>query len=1755
MNKRLTFTSILFILFISLFTSFNLFGQTWEYYFNNDVSSFNIDSKGNKWLGTENNGIKKFDGTNWTYYSPATIGGIDSAFRISCIAFDKQGDKWFAAGGALFKFDGTNWKRYQTPLLKYDFVTGLVIDSQGNKWISSYKGVFKFDGINWTRYTTDNGLATNGIYCISIDSVGDIFVGTSVGLSKFDGTIWKNYSKLYANNYIIIVSIAIDSLNNKWITTDDGVYKFDGINFTKYVNTPYPISFNNIMIDKKGRKFVRSNSGWLELEGTTSKIIYYGEGVVSFDPNGDLWVVTSTTIDKLTGADLTRYDYWFSSTSINPINSISIDEQGNKWLVSGYGYLSKFNGKNWTNYVKYNNSNYVQGFLDANNNKFLMTYGDSILKFDGNKFVPLATKKRDQNVNTRFLTIDAQNNLWVGTDIDLSKFDGINWTSYTTATGLPNNNLTCVALDTQGNKWFGTRGGISKYNGTNWINYTTSNGLIKNDVTCITIDSQGNKWIGTSSGVSKFDGTNWTNYTTTDGLINNNVLCISIDILGNKWIGTSGGVSKFDGTNWTNKTKHPDIQNYPYNSYSVNSIANDPKKGTIWFGTTVGLIALDDKPTSTTNDTEKGLIAYYPLDSNATDKSANALNGLDENITYETGIIGRAAKFNGNSRILLSKITKSFSKLSPTALTVSLWAKYAKADLPTTDIATLIRNRTRGYQIMIDKNAINGSAYVYNNIYGFSKSSKSDVWQHIVLTYDYYTLSMYIDGELIDKKDVFGSIGYNLDDGVVLGRDGSANGFYKGLIDEVRIYDRGLSAEEVKTLYSVGSTCVSSDLSILNLEPSINQTRGYTIMEGATVHHYFQIKNSQGNPIIGAQINYSLSSVSGKIFTSPPSTSLGIVDLNINLSGADKNNLSDDLLRAGQSSNVKFESIGCAKTIMRNDFVTFPIVVSKFEGNSLKKGIYLKGNVDVGVCAGCIGEGPFGASALSLSVGKGLGFDLSWSDNNTGGVDWSIETSSSAGVKLSTGEASEAVVKFEGPTTGITMDNKLKFTNLKALTSRDYLVMLYLISKQNIFEGSVAMNVVSLGLRHYLGTKLFTTNFDYSDASSVAFNAGIGGFSINKKSKSNISSPLSFTVGAIDAKFGFEMGTDYKSADKSFDDYVQLFYGFDLTPLKIDLKLTEDTKLDLFDSEFSLARQLRWDYVTVNEALKNGAFTISQQGSATIGSVQTVNGEISVDKEYALGENAIKRLKTAILTEGLKSETAKILTKIGGAINPTGTNLTPSSIKDFGDMETHIASKYDPTWKIDELKITDTRKYTVGTDISLDLPLTEALVLGLKQEIGLSIGAYSQISYPLSEKFYHAGAQDYLKTIEYPTSNKFINVPPDAFTVLWQKIKKAFAEFGPSVWEISKDAVKGYFKSLKNTVVEESISFVNWARSWSPFLRSPKPDNLQVRTVDDFSKLSFIVPASGKAFAINTDIVFSFYYPAGEVKGILPNKDTFAIVSDIFFFTAVFKGDTLKQAPNGNFSINAYIGKDDLDFFGYDQNSTVSLMYKTFDSTIWQNLGPLSRNQNNLNFSSNKTGIYALGKILSHGDLIPPTIKITLPSNVKKGQILTADISDIGTGVDWQTVTVSLNGKNIPFTRTGFTSALKISVDSFPTPFATDSWLIITGRDMAGNLASSVSTISQITATDDIETHKFLLKVFPNPTQDEINIYYSGDNAGKVNFIISDVAGREVMKISEKSSIGVQQEKINISSLHSGIYILNIVQDNKILDSRKLIKL
>ena len=133
------------------------------------------------------------------------------------------------------------------------------------------------------------------------------------------------------------------------------------------------------------------------------------------------------------------------------------------------------------------------------------------------------------------------------------------------------------------------------------------------------------------------------------------------------------------------------------------------------------------------------------------------------------------------------------------ARTLSLWAKVGVSDGSTDVLAQWGNNESdQAFAIYLDHNEFRGSTYGIEN----DLSSGVDVdmhWHHIALTLEQGLMTIYVDGILQNSQEVSANTSGNQ---LILGREvGSLGKPFNGHLDDIKVYNRSLSADEINTLY------------------------------------------------------------------------------------------------------------------------------------------------------------------------------------------------------------------------------------------------------------------------------------------------------------------------------------------------------------------------------------------------------------------------------------------------------------------------------------------------------------------------------------------------------------------------------------------------------------------------------------------------------------------------------------------------------------------------------------------------------------------------------------------------------------------------------------------------------------------------------------------------------------------------------------------------------------------------------------------
>ena len=282
----------------------------WIYYDNSNGLSSNFiwtifqDRDGNIWVGTNDGGVNKFNGSQWISYD--TNDGLASN-SVYAIAQDKDGDMWFGTerglnlliNGVIYVIDTIEGEPF-IPI-------SLFHDSQQRMWAGTPGyGLVVFTGSNYIPKLLydENNEKLNIVYAITEDKSGTIWIATNGGAifySNNEFNVYDSTSGLYSNEVSYIIQ---DSWGDMWFATinDEFLTRYDGTNSEYiYINHTYTNTFvYSISEDKKGNIWFASGpAGIVKYNGFEMYTLELPDWFNSdwficsmTDQNGNIWFGT-----------------------------------------------------------------------------------------------------------------------------------------------------------------------------------------------------------------------------------------------------------------------------------------------------------------------------------------------------------------------------------------------------------------------------------------------------------------------------------------------------------------------------------------------------------------------------------------------------------------------------------------------------------------------------------------------------------------------------------------------------------------------------------------------------------------------------------------------------------------------------------------------------------------------------------------------------------------------------------------------------------------------------------------------------------------------------------------------------------------------------------------------------------------------------------------------------------------------------------------------------------------------------------------------------------------------------------------------------------------------------------------------------------------------------------------------------------------------------------------------------------------------
>jgi ligand-binding sensor domain-containing protein len=517
--------------------------------------SIAIDSKGNKWIGTDN-GIIKYDGISWLVFNHNNGFPIDSmtSLKVISLAIGSNDSLWIGTNrGYLICYDMKNWKVFNVKSSINDIYL-----FQNKEYLATDNGISIYDGDKWIEYNSE--IKLSNCNAIVIDNKGVIWIGTMWGLVRFDGVDWFKYDYTNTNVHLdYVASLTLDSTNTLYICGYTGLlFTFDGIFFKKirilnnfggnYNTRILKDNFSNdifygsqagiyklsksivtniktnksyipqkkvqyISISDRNEVMIGTNIGAV-IKSENDEFRFYEidePSIVAIEEsNNEILLGTEFSgIIKYTSDISRQYHDWDNSINSDMVTAIKKDKKGIIWICA-IG-ISNYDGTImqqtlWNVFEKYGLSTYasiVTIAINRDNVKWFGSFDSSgIFSYDDNNLLNYKPADSSKFVGINTIAIDSSNNLWIGTIKNgVWNYKNGDWKYFNKSnSNLISDKITSIAIDKKQNVWIGTLdSGIIKYNGIEFFKYNSKNSKLRNDtINTISVDQYDNLWIGTN---------------------------------------------------------------------------------------------------------------------------------------------------------------------------------------------------------------------------------------------------------------------------------------------------------------------------------------------------------------------------------------------------------------------------------------------------------------------------------------------------------------------------------------------------------------------------------------------------------------------------------------------------------------------------------------------------------------------------------------------------------------------------------------------------------------------------------------------------------------------------------------------------------------------------------------------------------------------------------------------------------------------------------------------------------------------------------------------------------------------------------------------------------------------------------------------------------------------------------------------------------------------------------------------------------
>ena len=249
------------------------------------------------------------------------------------------------------------------------------------------------------------------------------------------------------------------------------------------------------------------------------------------------------------------------------------------------------------------------------------------------------------------------------------------------------------------------------------------------------------------------------------------------------------------------------------------------------------------------NTGEPGLIANYPFDDNANDATPYANHGtIGGNPTFitHTGQSGKAIKFDGNKD---SVLVRNAVQLISDYMTIGFWIRVDSTNLADAEAYVIdfghwdqrwkisLPQHRRIVYTTNAKNALSNN-FITDMDSGDGNDLSIGIWWHVTMVHDGTNNIIYVNGVETKRVPTTGKLNSTARP-LFFGCNGVEGGqYFFGTLDNVKLYNKAMTAAEINKLFRTGSTPVDEAASAA-LAAAIKSISPNPVSDVLTIKHAF----------------------------------------------------------------------------------------------------------------------------------------------------------------------------------------------------------------------------------------------------------------------------------------------------------------------------------------------------------------------------------------------------------------------------------------------------------------------------------------------------------------------------------------------------------------------------------------------------------------------------------------------------------------------------------------------------------------------------------------------------------------------------------------------------------------------------------------------------------------------------------------------------------------------------------------------------